>query len=371
MKKGFMYWLSCGILLLSCAKHKSVIGPIDPVSTEPRIEDRYNIVFVSERGGKTFQKQVYLMNSDGSGLTQLTNDQNDYFYPFFSPDGEKVLFYSHTIDNTDEVFQVHIDGTGFENLSQSPGDDYQPAYSPDGSRVVFVSNRDGNAEIYIMNSDGSNPIRLTESETIEFVPQFIEGGTKILFNSVQSATGRLSHIVMNLDGSEKTDLTGDKNLFLTYDWWDDATQNTYDARVSVSSNGKKMTFMAWHPTYSYCVYTMNSDGSDLQLIENTAGENLAPVFYPDGETILFRSHRGPSYELFQLSLQGDILKNLTNAVGHAYFSQFSQDGSRILYNTDEWRYYKIWMMDSNGTNAVKLTDGAYHDYYPQFYKVEE
>ncbi|NIM52761.1 MAG: hypothetical protein GTO22_26535, partial [Gemmatimonadales bacterium] len=44
-----------------------------------------------------------------------------------------------------------------------PADDREPAWSPDGTRIAFASNRDGNYEIYVMDADGSNPVRLTDN----------------------------------------------------------------------------------------------------------------------------------------------------------------------------------------------------------------
>jgi TolB protein len=58
---------------------------------------------------------------------------------------------------------MNADGSNQTNLTNNPAADYSPVWSPDGSRIAFVSERDGNAEIYVMNAHGSNQVRLTQN----------------------------------------------------------------------------------------------------------------------------------------------------------------------------------------------------------------
>lgn len=85
-----------------------------------------------------------------------------------------------------------------------------PAWSPDGTKIAFHSNRDGPVEIYVMDADGSDPIRLTNSTTIyanAFAtdPAWSPDGTKIAFNSDRDGPGEI--YTMDADGSDPTRLT--------------------------------------------------------------------------------------------------------------------------------------------------------------------
>ena len=73
-----------------------------------------------------------------------------------SPDRSKLLF----VRNND-IYVMNADGTGESQLTNHPGGDFQAVWSPDGTQIAFASNRDGNNEIYIMDADGSNQVRIT------------------------------------------------------------------------------------------------------------------------------------------------------------------------------------------------------------------
>jgi hypothetical protein len=83
----------------------------------------------------------------------------------------KIAFMSNR-DGNSEIYVINQDGSGLVNLTNNPADDVYPAWSPDGSRVAFVSGRDGNYEIYVMNADGSDVTRLTNNPADDEYPAF-------------------------------------------------------------------------------------------------------------------------------------------------------------------------------------------------------
>ena len=117
------------------------------------------IAFASSRDGNS---EIYVMNADGSGQTRLTNDSRDDQYPAWSPDGRQIAFMSdqgyyqwgYYYSNW-EIYVMNADGSGQTNLTNNGADDWVPAWSPDGQQIAFHSTRNGNYEIYLMNADGS------------------------------------------------------------------------------------------------------------------------------------------------------------------------------------------------------------------------
>jgi len=83
---------------------------------------------------------------------------------------DRFVFYSWR-DGTPEIYVMETDGSNPVNLSGNPAYDTGPALSPDGTRIAFASDRDGNeSEIYVMDADGSNPVRLTNNSASDYEP---------------------------------------------------------------------------------------------------------------------------------------------------------------------------------------------------------
>src|SRR4051812_48339466 len=148
--------------------------------------DGSKIAFYRHSG---FRYDICVMNADGTNVVTLTsaNPQLEFsesLYPSWSPDGSKLVFGSNwNGQRRFELWMMNANGTGLVQLttavqlgtdSQGPhfSSDSEPAWSPDGSRIAFSSTRDGlpGTELYVMNADGSNPIRLTNNTVDERNP---------------------------------------------------------------------------------------------------------------------------------------------------------------------------------------------------------
>jgi len=90
----------------------------------------------------------------------LTDNVSSDGSPSWSPDGTKIAFCS-TKDGNAEIYVMNADGTGAIRLTNNPAWEDSPSWSPDGTRIAFDSSRDGNTEIYVMNADGTGQTRLT------------------------------------------------------------------------------------------------------------------------------------------------------------------------------------------------------------------
>ncbi|PWH15096.1 MAG: hypothetical protein DDG60_06590 [Anaerolineae bacterium] len=126
------------------------------------------IAFASTRTGIP---QVYIINVDGSGLRQITNEQDGACQPDWSPDGKRLVYVSPCRQKQDfyqgsSLYLIDANGENRTPLPTSLGGDFEPAWSPDGKRIAFTSLRDGYMEIYMINLETGQITRLTRAQSI-------------------------------------------------------------------------------------------------------------------------------------------------------------------------------------------------------------
>ena len=173
---------------------------LDNYDGEPQWSpDGSKIVFSSWRSGAA---DIWVMNSDGTNPVQLTNGlwaSN----PAWSPDGTRIAF-----SYQGNISVMNADGTNRTTILSvgcciSP---YVGSWSPDGTKIAIYSDRfDGNFEIYTINSDGTNRVRLTNNSASDSNPSWSLSAAKIAFTS--NRDGNYEIYTMNPDGTNQTRLT--------------------------------------------------------------------------------------------------------------------------------------------------------------------
>jgi dipeptidyl aminopeptidase/acylaminoacyl peptidase len=163
----------------------------------------------------------------GDHLLELISGKSargDVQTPAWSPDGRKLAFVSER-DGNAEIYVMNADGSGQENLTRQPASDSHPSWSPNGRKLAFVSRRDTNSEIYVMNADGSGLRRLTRTPRDDRGPAWSPDGRAIAFvrtkcvPSPPCATAYGTYLyVVNADGSGLRRLTTVRGHALTPSW---------------------------------------------------------------------------------------------------------------------------------------------------------
>ena len=146
-------------------------------------------------------QDIWVTNMDGSDTPISLTDSiaNDYS-PAWSPDGLKIAFVSER-DNNREIYVMNADGTAQTRLTSNSATDIFPAWSPDSKFIVFASNRDNNFEIYIMKNDGSEQHRVTNNMIYDTYPAWSLDGQLIAYISAPTETAEANIYIMKPDGT--------------------------------------------------------------------------------------------------------------------------------------------------------------------------
>jgi len=311
------------------------------------------ITFVSDRDDNP---EIYVMNADGSGQTNLTNHKAEDNWPAMSPDGSQIAFISDrdepnpgtcsTNNNCNsEVYVVNTDGTGLTRLTDGPGQEMFPAWSPDGTQIAFVSNRDKGLEVFVMNADGSGQTNLTNTSEFDLYPAWMPNGSQIVFLSTRD--GGFQFYVMNADGSKQTILDS-------------------DLPPSEFPPGSLNTLFFLEDVSVYQIYALTGDSlATIQDSGSALGE--FPTWSPDGTQVAFHSKRDDDMEIYVMNADGSGITQLTDNEASDMFPAWSPDGTRITFHSNRDDNAEIYVMDADGSNVRNLTNNPAADTLPAWY----
>lgn len=147
------------------SNQKVLVDSIIHVSSPAYSPSGDNIMFLSQDG-------LFIMKTDGSELTNLTNHYEADWAPVFTPDGLSIL-YETNIDGNKEIYSIGTDASNNTNLTNNPANDITPSLNADGTQLLYVSDRDGDKEIFIMNIDGTAQTQVTENTVDDNTPHFV------------------------------------------------------------------------------------------------------------------------------------------------------------------------------------------------------
>lgn len=281
-------------------------------------ESNGTILCASNRDGNF---EIYAFNPDGSSPTRLTNHPATDLEATPSPDGNRIAFTSTREGNDQEIYVMNRDGSGLRRLTFSPGEDRPGTWSPDGTQIAFHSARfpappglgHSSLEIMKMNADGSNQTRLTNNNFQDSFAHWSPRGDKIAFTTNRDSfvgpggqpVSNFEIYTMNTDGSNPTRITNSPGEDAHAHWSPDGSQFTFHTRRDYPS-----------PTgLQIEIYRMNADGSNP--VRLTGPDNVFdafPAWSPDGTKIVW-SREFPEDVYTMNATDGSGRTNITNTPG--------------------------------------------------------
>jgi TolB protein len=274
---------------------------------------RTKLTFSSDRDGERLRgtienrgiKEIYMADYDGANARRLTVNRSLNITPVWSADGKAIAYTSYRRNNAPDIFVSYI-YEGRPPETPAKGNErvhnFLPAWSPDGTRIAFMTNRDGNPEIYVMNRDGGNLVRITRHPGIDATPTWSPSGNQIAFTSDRSGSPQI--YIADADGLGQPRRITNSDSYADRATWAPAPFNeiAYAARTG--------------PGYDIKIYDV-ANGGEPKRITNGEGTNESPAYSPTGRHLAFTSTRTGKQQIFTIGRDGNGLRQVTKEGNNA------------------------------------------------------
>jgi len=230
----------------------------------------------------------------------------------------------------------------------------------------FESTRDGlDAEIFVMNSDKKNVVRLTENEVPDSTPSFTPDGQYLVYASEQD--GDLDVFRMRLDGSEKLNLSRHSGTDGHPRMSPDSLRIFFNSNRSSDPSAYALGTM--DRQHNHEIYSMALDGSDVRRVTELLDWDTYPAISPDGNQLVWRriaptggkSESGRNSEVFWMDLRTGAIRNLTANQAYDGWPAWSPDGARIAFASNRanetFEAFDIYVAEADGANPTRITFG--------------
>jgi Tol biopolymer transport system component len=374
--------------------------------------DTRTVVFASTRPGSF---QIFRINPDGTGLTQVTNLGSVSNGPRMSPDGKRVLFYSDAEGRTN-IYTVPVTATmaglaGATRITDDPADELLPDWSPDGRRIVFASNRTGILQLYTRDlgtgyerqltfdagnhtqprwapqgsvivyhneatgtlwtvnaDDGRPPVQLT-TDAVDHAPAWSADGRQVIFASNRAGGSYFQVYSVTYPGRVVSHFLTTDDETLPSGWRDPsiAPVEPPSGVVAVLSTRGSRPLSPKND-----VFLMNPDGTNLRALASTLdAQEEFPDLSRDRKTVVFGSTRAGGFQIFRVGADNTGLTQVTNMGSFTRGPRLSPDGRRIAFLSDAAGQYRIYAVSVDATMATlgdveALTTGPGDDVWPDW-----
>ena len=257
---------------------------------------------------------------------------------------------------------------------------------PFDARIAFVSKRSGHKELWLMDVDGHNPLRLTDHRSLVLNPDFSPSGKELLFTSYRAGnpdlyrkevfTGREARLSsqagLNIAGRYAPDgravaLTlsrdGDPEIYLL--GVDGAIRSRLtssfgvDVDPSWSPDGRQLAFVSSRLGSPQIFIIDVSSGATRRLTAN-GKYDATPAWSPKGDRIVFSRMEGGRFDLYSIRPDGSDERRLTFGPGSAEHPRWSPDGRFVVYSIESGGKKGLWLMRADGTGWRQISSDGSH-----------
>ena len=248
------------------------------------------IAFSRSQNGRT---SIYVMEPDGSALSQVTSPEFDDLEPCWSPDGMGIAYQSKR--PSWRIFTAEANGSNERQITTTLS--WSPSWSPDGDSIAYAAPCGRGTELFVASLVTGVATQLTSDGATNGRPSWSPDGSQIVFHS--NIEGPTSLFVIDGDGENMRRIT---------------QSSARDFQARWSPDGKRLVFSSERDGNRE-IYTIQVDGTHLRRLTDNPADDVLPAWSPDGEWIAFVSSREGADSIYKMKADGSHVTRLTDGDG--------------------------------------------------------
>ena len=303
------------------------------------------LIAFSSDATKNDKQQIFIMDVDGDGVTQLTNLELDCYSPKFSPDGKKIVFCA-TNRISDYLYIINLGDSLRSSTFLDGGLD--PVFSEDGNSLMYRSEKEENNAIYIMDLTTGESFPISDGSLATHA-EFSHDGTKVIYSS--SAEQNFDLVILNL-----------------LDTTDNAQQTvvaTKDAEIYgvFSPDGQRLAFSSFDINYKGTLKICDDKGKNVKVV-SSSGSSYNAKFSPDSKQLAYLSNKSGKLELYVCSSDGTGSKQISSNRGNTIEYEWSSDSKKIVCDDQKEGVSSVWIIDVESGSKQNLTSDKANNITP-------
>jgi TolB protein len=258
--------------------------------------------------------------------------------------GEKGLFdtkiaFSGKKGGSSEIYYVNFDGTEPVKLTNYRTITLSPKWSPDGKQISFLSYKDGAPDLFAMELSRQAARKILSTGRLNLPGAWSADSKRMLVTS--SKEGSEDIYILSVADSRMTRLTNDPSIDVSPTW---------------SPDGKQIAFVSDRGGTPQ-IYLMDASGANVRRLTFEGGYNTSPAWHPRANRIAYEGRAGGDFQIMTMETEGGMPVQLTTSGGRSENPAWSPDGRYIAFVSRLGGKARVCIMNSNGTNVRVIHEG--------------
>ena len=292
----------------------------DPAWSPDGKQIAYGTEEVNDPSSRLGESRLYVVGVSGGAPRKLVD--GDGVQPSWSPSGARIVYWSN-IGGQRDIYTIASTGGTPVPVTNDPAIDWSPVWSPDGRFIYFSSDRGTAMNLWRIAIDESNGKVLGVPETVTAgvqasaaLPSFSKNGSRLAF---RSRIGSINPVAIPFDPASLR--AGVPSLL--------DTRNNIRVPSSVSPDGKQIAFFSIGESQED-LFIGTPDGS-IRRVTDDAARDRAPMFTPDGRSLVFYSNRGGTWQPWIIGTDGGGLRMFAKPEDSAVYPIVSPRGDQVVF----------------------------------------